>query len=148
MFFIDLGTQSYYSILGIAPTATAEEIRVTKDKLILELREKLKLAQTEEKKQIEDKILEINRIGGELSRPQKRAKYDEEHAHLGFLTLQSAAAGIFVSKSDQLYCLHRILQNFLSEKGVELQPLSDVDREEFLSDETPVALLDDLLRQI
>lgn len=149
MFFIDLGTQSHYSVLGISPTATVEEIRTAKDKLVKELRDKQKLAKTEaERKPVDDREKYLNQISDTLIRREKREKYDSENAHLGFLTVQTVTAGIFAEKSDRLHVLHRILREFFSVKGVELQPLSDVDREDFLSDETPVALLENILKQI
>lgn len=149
MFIIDLGAQSYYSMFGLSPTASFAEIAAARENLHKELLEKQRQAKTEEEKQKHVKRqAEFSAMGETLGRPEKRKEYDRAHAHLGFFVVQVAAAPLFVDKGERLYVLHRIIRGFLADKGVELQPLSDLDREDFSTDETPVALLDKLLAEV
>ncbi|HEX8070619.1 MAG TPA: hypothetical protein VF546_11755 [Pyrinomonadaceae bacterium] len=147
MFMIDLGAQSYYSALGVSPSATTEEIREVGDRLANELRAQQRAAASEEeKKRLEEREAYINGIVRELKAPAERAKYDREHAHVRFFDVQPAAAPLFTNKSDRLYVLHRVLGEFLAGQGVALAALSDLDRQDFAQDKTAVDLLDSLLR--
>src|SRR5258706_437523 len=104
MFMIDAGAPSYYSTLGLTPTASFDEIRAKGDQIGEELQRKLADATTTEKKQqVEAHLTEINNVVNILKSPEKRAAYDNANAHLVFFTLQVAAAPLFVEKSDQLY---------------------------------------------
>jgi curved DNA-binding protein CbpA len=146
MFMIDLGTQSYYSALGISPNASIAEIRIACDRAGKELNEKLRAAASdEEREKINDRLKYINFVGEELKRPEKRKEYDRTNAHLRFFTVQVAAAPMFVDKVDRLHVMHRIIRDSLWEKRVRLSPLSDVEREDLSNDESPVELLDNLL---
>jgi|SRR5215213_397625 len=147
MFMIDLGAQSYYSALGISPNASIAEIRIACDRVGKELAEKLRVAASdEEREKITGRLKYINsEVGETLKRPEKRKEYDRAHAHLRFFTVQVAAAPMFVDKVDRMHVMHRIVKDFLSAKGVRLSPLSDVEREDFAGDESPVGLLDNLL---
>jgi len=146
MFMIDLGAQSYYTMLGISPGSSGADIRAARDKLIKELKEKERAAPSEEKKKLEGRQKEINAAGETLARPEKREEYDRANAHLKFFIVRVAAAPLFVEKDDRIYVLHRALRNFLAAKEVDLPPLSDLEREDFSADETPIDLLDNLLR--
>ena len=146
MFMIDLGTQSYYSALAISPNATIAEIRIACDRVGKELAEKLRAATSDdEREKINGRLKHINSVGETLKRPEKRKEYDRANAHLRFFTVQIAAAPMFVDKLDRLHVLHRVIKDSLLEKGVRLSPLSDVEREDFSDDESPVELLDNLL---
>ena len=146
MFMIDLGTQSYYSAIDISPNASIAEIRIACDRAGKELAEKLRAAKSDdEREKINSRLKYINSVGETLKRPEKRKEYDRDHAHLRFFTVQVAAAPMFVNKVDRLYVMHRIVKDFLATKGVVLSPLSDVEREDFSDDESPVELLDNLL---
>lgn len=146
MFMIDLGAQSYYSALGISPNASIAEIRIACDRAGKELVEKLRVAASqEEREKINDRLKYINSAGEMLKRPEKRKEYDRLNAHFRFFTVQVAAAPMFVDKVDRMHVMHRIVKDFLLEKGVRLSPLSDVEREDFAGDESPVRLLDDLM---
>jgi hypothetical protein len=135
-------------MLGVSPTVSSEEIRTARDQQVKRLREALRDAKTDEEKQrLNERQTEVNNIGETLARPQKREEYDRANAHLSFFTIQVAAAPLFVDKADRLHVLHRVIRQFLAEKGVELQPLSDLDRDDFSADETPIALLDQLLEE-
>ncbi len=146
MFMIDLGAQSYYAMLGISPSSSGAEVRAARDKLVKELKEKERTVPSEEKKKIESRQKEINAAGETLARPEEREKYDRANTHLKFFTVRIAAAPLFVEKDDRIYVLHRAIRNFLATKEVDLQPLSDLEREDFSSDETPIDLLDNLLK--
>lgn len=147
MFMIDLGAQSYYSALGISPNASIAEIRIACDRVGKELAEKLRVsASDEEREKINGRLKYINsEVGETLKRPEKRKEYDRANAHLRFFTVQVAAVPVFVDKVDRMHVMHRIVKDFLWEKGVRLSPLSDVEREDFGGDESPVELLDNLL---
>lgn len=147
MFMIDLGAQSYYSVLGISPNASIAEIRIACDRAGKELAEKLRgAASDEEREKLNGRLKYINsEVGETLKRPEKRKEYDRAHAHLRFFTVQVAAAPLFVDKVDRMHVMHRIVKDFLRAKGLRLSPLSDVEREEFAGDESPVELLDNLL---
>jgi curved DNA-binding protein CbpA len=143
---IDLGAQSYYSALGISPNASVKEIQVVCDRIGKELLEKRRSASVEEQEKIDERLKYINSTVGEtLRRPEKRKEYDRANAHLRFFTVQVAATPMFVDKVERLHVMHRIIKDFLADKGVALSPLSDVEREDFSTDVTDVALLDSLL---
>ena len=143
---IDLGSASYYSILGVQPDASAAEIREARDRTGKALKEERRSAKDElEKKKIDDRQKEINAAGDVLARPKMREEYDCAHAHLRFFVVRTAAAPIFVEKADRIYVVHRIIKDFLAAKGVDVSPISDIDRDDFSTDETPNVLLDNML---
>ena len=147
MFMIDLGAQSYYSVLGVNPGASFAAIRAARDQMIKELKERLRTAQTEtEKRLLEERQKEINAAGEKLARPDQREAYDRDNAHLKFFTVRMVAAPMFTEKADAFFVLHRTIRDFLASKGVTIPPLSDIEAQGFESDETPVELLDALLR--
>jgi hypothetical protein len=147
MFMIDLGAQSYYSTLGISPNASVKEIQVVCDRMGKELVEKRRVAASDEdREKIDERLKYINSTVGEtLRRPEKRKEYDRANAHLRFFTVQIAAAPMFVDQVERLHDMHRLIKDFLAGKGVTLSPLSDVEREDFSTDESEVELLDNLL---
>ncbi|MCP4263679.1 MAG: hypothetical protein GY774_40150 [Planctomycetes bacterium] len=147
MFMIDLGVPSLYSILGVPPDASVIEIREARDRVGKALAEERRLAKdAQEKQKLEDRQKEINAAGEMLIRPDKHEKYDRANAHLRFFVVRITAAPIFVEKADRIYVLHRIIRSFLAAKGVDVSPISDLDRDDFSTDETPNVLLDNLLR--
>lgn len=147
MFMIDLGAQSYYSMLDVSPAASPKEINSAWDRVGKELRHKQAQASEEEKQRLEKRLQELNSIGNTLASLETREEYDRKNAHLKFFVLQVAAAPLFVEKADRLHVLHATLQRFLAVKGVTLPPLSDLDRTDFSEDETPNELLDNLLKE-
>jgi hypothetical protein len=143
MFMIDMEIDSYYTKLGISPNATIQEINDARNKLGYDLNVELQQEQDpEEKQRISARLSELNTIGSLLANSEKRAEYDRENAHLRFLVPQIAAAPLFVSRADAIFVLHRIIQEFLTAKGSQISPLSDIERLDFTSDETVVALLE------
>ncbi|MEU7481146.1 DnaJ domain-containing protein [Lentzea sp. NPDC042327] len=146
MFMIDLGGDSHYSRLGVSPDASAEEIRQARDRLIRELRERVR-REPGRKDELTERQQQINGVADVLVRPAKRQQYDRGHEHLRFFTIRSAAAPVFTSQADRIDVLHRVISAHLRAAGVELRPLSDVDRSDFAADVTPNTLLDDLIGQ-
>jgi curved DNA-binding protein CbpA len=144
MFMIDLGAESYYSLLNISPTATTAEIRQARDSIVKELRERQRREPTN-RAELEERQKAVNAAGEELVRPAKRAKYDQENAHLRFFTLRNAATPLFTDPGHRIDVLHRAIRAHLRGAGVALRPLSDVDKTDFATDETPNELLDELL---
>jgi len=147
MFMIDLGAESYYSILGVSPDADVDEINKARNQIMVELKRKYRVEQDpQEKQRIEKRQAEISAIGGTLASPEKRSEYDRANAHLRFFTMRVAAAPMFVENADRIYVLHRAIRDHLAKKGVDLAPLSDIDRSDFSADETPIEFLDNLLK--
>jgi curved DNA-binding protein CbpA len=143
---IDLGVDSHYAMLGVSPDATAAEIRKARDTLIRELRERQRREPTRRAELTERQRL-INNVGEELARPAKRAQYDKDHEHLRFFTIRSATAAMFTSPQDRIDVLHRAISAHLRAAGVQIRPLSDLDRVDFTADATPNTLLDELIGQ-
>jgi len=144
MFMIDLGAESYYSLLGVTPNATAAEIRQARDGLVRELRERQRREPTK-RKELEERQKVVNTAGEELARPANRAQYDQDNAHLRFFTVRNAAAPLFADPADRIDVLHRAISAHLNSAGVGIRPLSDLDRTDFTADQTPNPLLDERL---
>ena len=146
MFMIDPGAESYYSLLAVAPDATAAEIREARDRLIHELRTRQRREPTR-RGELEERQKEVNAVGEVLVRPARRTRYDEKNAHLRFFTVRPAAAPLFTEQADRVAVLHRVLREHLTAQGVALPPLSDLDRTDFTADHSPHRLLDELLAE-
>jgi curved DNA-binding protein CbpA len=138
---IDLGAESFYTVLGVAPTATAAEIRQARDTLVRELRERQRREPTR-RAELEARQKVVNTAGEELARPAKRALYDRDNAHLRFFTVRDAAAGIFTDRADRVEVLYTAISDHLRARGVTLRPRSDLDRDDFTADMTPNSVLD------
>lgn len=146
MFMVDLGAPSYYSILGIQPDASAAEIRAIASKSCGDLeRAKHKTANLEEKRRLEDRIVNINRISDELSNVEKRPQYDRRNIHLTFFLVRKAAAPIWQERKLLLRWIHLAVRDFLVTKGETLEPITDLDRSDFTADFTENELLERLL---
>ena len=65
MFMIDLGAESYYSVLGVTPNATAAQIRQARDGLIRELRIRQRREPTRHG-ELDERQRVINAAGEEL----------------------------------------------------------------------------------
>jgi curved DNA-binding protein CbpA len=146
MFMIDLGVESHYSVLGVSPDATPEQIRRARDRMIKELKDRRKREPTR-RQEIDQRQTQINSIGGVLASPPKRAQYDKDHEHLRFFTIRSATAPMFTDPQDRIDVLHRVISAHLRESDVGIRPLSDLDRTDFTADVTPNTLLDELIGQ-
>jgi curved DNA-binding protein CbpA len=146
MFMVDLSADSHYALLGVAPTATTDEIRTARDRLGKELRERQRREPTN-RDELTKRLKAVNAAGDALVRPAERTKYDQQNAHLRFFTTRHAAAAMFVDAGHRVDVLHRAISEHLDAVGVPLRPLSDLDRADFLADATPNPLLDRLLRE-
>lgn len=146
MFMIDLGAESYYSLLGVTPNATAAQIRHARDGLIRELRERQRREPTR-RGELDERQKAVNAAGEELARPARRTQYDQENAHLRFFTVRTAAAPMFTEPADRTDVIHRAIRDHLRAQGVAIADLSDVDRTDFTADHSPNSLLDELLTQ-
>jgi len=140
---IDLGTESYYTLLGVSPTATAAEIRQARDVLVHGLRER-QVREPLRRDELEERQKAVNAAGDELVRPVKREQYDRDNAHLRFFTVRRAAAPLFTEPADRVEVLSQAIADHLRRRGAPLRPVSDVDRVDFTADLTPNALLDGL----
>ncbi|MBA2696357.1 MAG: DnaJ domain-containing protein [Actinobacteria bacterium] len=148
MFMIDLGTPSHYALLGVAPTATAAEIRKARDDMVLWLRKEARREQTPERKaELAEREQAVNAAAEVLARPARREEYDQEHPDLQLFTVRSAAAPLFTDPAQRISVLYQALIEHLAGLGARTRPLSDLYRTDFTTDETPNQLLDDLIAQ-
>jgi hypothetical protein len=146
MFMIDLGVESHYSVLGVSPDASVNEIRDKKNDLVDAVKRKLRETKDpEEIKRLKAEELMLTDAGNTLCRGTDREAYNEQNAHLRFFTIQSASIPFYRRDADRLYVLHRVLRAFLAEKGCEILPLTEVERTDFSADESPIQLLDQIL---
>lgn len=145
IFMIDLGAQSHYSVLGIAPDAEAKEIRESQNRIIGDLKRQFGMARTEERRAIEERLKNINAIGDELSRPATRQAYDARNAHLTFFVVRKAVAPILEDRELRLRWVHKAVRDFLIQKGETMEPLADLERTDFSADFSPNQMLDAIL---
>jgi curved DNA-binding protein CbpA len=146
MFMVDLGAPSYYSVLGIMPDADVREIRAIASKTCGDLeRAKHRTSSPEEKRRLEERMVNINKISDELSDGIKRSQYDRRNVHLTFFLVRKAAAPIWQERKLLLRWLHLAVRDFLQTKGEALAPLTDLDRSDFTADFTENDLLERLL---
>lgn len=144
MFMIDLDADSHYALLGVAPDAGVEEIRSARDRIVKELKERVRREPTN-REELERRLKTVNAAGEVLVRPAERSKYDQQNAHLRFFTKRRAAAAMFTDAGHRVDVLHRAISAHLDAAGAPLRPLSDLDRTDFAADLAPSPLLDELL---
>lgn len=143
---VDVGADSHYTVLGVAPDATAAEIRKAHSRIGTELN----LRQRKEpgnRAEVVERRKYVNGIAAELTSPAKRAEYDRLHADLRFFAVRTAAAPLFADAGQRVEVLRRAIAAHLAAAGVPAQPACDLDRVDFRADHTPNALLDQLLRE-
>lgn len=149
MFMIDLSTPSHYALLGVAPTASAAEIRKARDDKILALRQqKRQEPDPDRKAELGEREQEINAAAEILARPVRREEYDKEHPDLRLFTVRSAAAPLFADPAHRAALLYQAVTGDLAARGVRVRPPSDLYRTDFSADRTPNHLLDDLIAQL
>ena len=120
-----------YTQLGIAPEATAAEVRAATDRYIARL--KADGAGDEE----------IARVHGlSLEKPDDRAAYDAEHPPLPLLRLEPAGDPVFDDRATSLAALRRELERFLLDAGEAVYHPDDTTRTDFTADFHPTSLLD------
>jgi hypothetical protein len=147
MFMIDLGQPSHYSVLQVSPDAEVAEVRagLTKVAGIL-ARQLLKARTPEEKKKIQNRQVEINRIGSELSNPRSRTAYDRANVHLTFFSVRKATAPVFEERELLLRWMHQSVRDFLLARQETIEPITDLERTDFSADFSANELLERLLR--
>jgi curved DNA-binding protein CbpA len=149
MFMIDLGVGSHYSLLGVAPDASAKEIRQARARIVAELSKKMhfRSCKPDERRSLEERMSEINGIFEELANRERRETYNKKNPHLTFFVIRKVAAPAFEDREVRLHWLHRAIYEFLTAKGEKMDPLSDLERTDFTSDYTPNQLLERLLNR-
>jgi hypothetical protein len=143
MFIVDVNPPSHYSLLGVAPAATAAEIRAARDARILELRKSER--QEPQRPEFAEQQREVNAAAEVLLRAAQRREYDEEHPELRLFAVRTAAAALFTDPADRMSVLYRALAAHLAARGTPAQPPSDLHRTDFSTDATPNHLLDELI---
>ncbi len=149
MFMIDLGVQSDYSILGVSPSADAREIRASQTKIFgqLDRQRTTSMRNEEERRKIEEKQANINRIGDKLSNPVERTKYDRQNVHLTFFTIRRTSAAVWGERGLLLRWMHASVRDFLLTQGARVPPMTDLEGRDFSADFTENPLLEELLQR-
>jgi hypothetical protein len=120
-----------YAQLGIAPEATAAEVRAATDRYVA----RLKAAAASE-----DAIAEAHALS--LEKSDARAAYDAEHPPLPLLRLEPAWDPVFDHRATSLAALRRELERFLLDAGEMVHHPDDTTRTDFTADFRPTPLLD------
>ena len=120
-----------YTQLGIAPEATAAEVRAATDRYVA----RLKAAGASD-----DAIAEAHALS--LEKPDARAAYDAEHPPLPLLRLEPAWDPVFDDRATSLAALRRVLERFLLDAGEMVHHPDDTTRTDFTADFRPTPLLD------
>ncbi|MER5268831.1 hypothetical protein ABTZ99_42740 [Actinosynnema sp. NPDC002837] len=121
-----------YAELGIAPEATAAEVRAATDRHVA----RLKAGGASD-----DAIARAHRLS--LEKPEDRAAYDAEHPPLALLRLEPAGHPVFDDRATSLAALRRELERFLLDAGEAVHHPDDTTRTDFTADFRPTPLLDD-----
>lgn len=122
---------THYARLGVAPEATADEIRVASAKLDADLRARGASA---------EKLAEAHAIN--LENGRVRAAYDADHPPLSLLRLEPTGHPVFDDKATCLAVLRRELEEFLRDAGEIVYHPVDITRTDFTADFTPTPLID------
>jgi hypothetical protein len=120
-----------YARLGVAPEATADEIRAAAARLGKALRDSG--ASPEE-------MAEAHRAN--LDSEEARAAYDARHPPLSLLRLEPTWDPVFDDRATCLAVLRRELEAFLRRTGEAVHHPVDTTRTDFTADFTPTPLLD------
>ena len=121
-----------YAQLGIAPEATAAEVRAATDRHVARLRAG---------GASEDEIAQAH--GLSLEKREDRDAYDAEHPPLPLLRLEPAGDPVFEDRATSLAALRRELERFLLDAGEAVHHPDDTTRTDFTADFRPTPLLDD-----
>lgn len=147
-YMIDLSTDSHYEFLGISPDASKKEIAAAADKLGNNLQKKAQqITNPDEKEKIRTQQNRLSRVKSTLSAPKKKAEYDLENVHLRYFLTRPTSVPLFHSNVDRLFVLHRVLRQFLAEKGVEIAALMDTEQTDFSDEYEDVQVLNELLNR-
>jgi hypothetical protein len=122
---------THYARLGVAPEATADEIRAAAAKLEDRLRARGATA---------EEFAEAHAVN--LESPQERAAYDAAHPPLPLMRLEPTWNPVFDDKTACLAVLRRELERFLLSAGETVHHPADTTRTDFTADFTPTPMLD------
>lgn len=146
MFMIEFPDSSHYATLGVSPEASAAEIRDARDKANREIeQQRLSTSESTKKKYFSETQARINAAGEVLARPAERRRYDLANPDLRFLAIRISAAPFLAERGPRLEWIYLVIRRFLIHQGVEINPLSDLQRDNFDCDENPNGMLDALL---
>lgn len=120
-----------YAELGIAPEATAAEVRAATGRHVAALR----AAGAND-----DTIAEAH--ARSLEKAEARATYDAAHPPLPLLRLEPAWDPVFDDRATSLAALRRELERFLAAAGEPVHHPDDTTRTDFTADFRPTPLLD------
>ncbi|WP_410631588.1 hypothetical protein [Amycolatopsis sp. cmx-4-83] len=123
--------ENRYAQLGLAPEATAAEIRAATDRYVA----RLKAAGASD-----EEIAQAH--GLSLEKAEDRAAYDAEHPPLSLLRLEPAGDPVFDDRATSLAALRRELERFLLDAGEAVHHPDDTTRTDFTADFSPTPLLD------
>jgi hypothetical protein len=118
-------------VLGVAPEATAEEIRAAAARLVAHLR--ARGASDEE-------MSEAHSLN--LENTTTRTEYDVRHPPLSLMRLEPTWDPVFDDRAACLAVLRRELEDFLRQAGETVYHPVDTTRTDFTADFTPTSLLD------
>lgn len=116
-----------YTELGIAPEATAAEVRAATNRHIAKLKSSDAIAEAHAKS---------------LEKPDDRSTYDMRHPPLALLRLEPTWDSVFEDRATSLIALRRELEAFLHAEGESVHQPDDTTRKDFTGDFTPNPLLD------
>jgi hypothetical protein len=120
-----------FAQLGIAPEATAAEVRAATDRYVT----RLKATGASD-----EAIAEAHALS--LEKPEHRAAYDAEHPPLQLLRLEPAWDPVFDDRATSLAALRRELERFLIDAGETVHHPDDTTRIDFTADFRQTPLLD------
>lgn len=128
---LEVPRTTHYALLGIAPEATADEVRAASARYVARLK-----AQGAD----EAAITEAN--GLDLDNSESRAAHDARHPPLPLLRLEPTWDPVFDDRATCLAALRRELEGLLRSTGDPVHHPNDLTRAEFTADFTPTPLLD------
>jgi hypothetical protein len=120
-----------YAQLGIAPEATAAEVRAATDRYVA----RLKATGASD-----EAIADAHALS--LERSEVRAAYDAAHPPLSLLRLEPAGEPVFDDRATSLAAVRRELERFLLDAGEPVHYPDDTTRTDFTADFWPTPLLD------
>jgi hypothetical protein len=122
---------SHYALLGIAPEATAAEVRAAVAGYVARLRAGGA-----------DEGAVARAHGLDLESGEARAAYDARHPPLPLMRLEPTWDPVFDDRATCLAALRREVESFLLAGGEAVHHPDDATRADFTADFTPTPLLD------
>lgn len=125
-------SSSRYSVLGVSPEVTIEELRTAAKKYDAALKRS---------GASEDELAEAHAVS--LEKAESRAKHDTRHPPLELMRLQPTWEPLFDDRGVAITVLRREIEAFLAAGGAEVFHPLDTTRQDFSGDYTHLPLLDD-----